>query len=87
MGYCYYTQLLSKCRKLEDKRRRTCVSLVDTGKSRTDGDFAVDAAVTGCSSNNEEVEENKVCSVFLPVFSATACPQARDLEVDMRRSA
>lgn len=34
MGYCHYTQLVSKCRKLEDENERIGIGLVGTGRSR-----------------------------------------------------
>eukprot|EP00903_Cladosiphon_okamuranus_P011366 g10714.t1 len=55
VGYSYYTQLVNKCRKLEDTRRRQ------------DGDCTGGAAGPGCSTNSEEVEENKVRTVWLEI--------------------
>ena len=54
-GYSYYTQLLRKCRNLEEIN------------GRIGCDFGVDAAGTGCSTKNEAVEQNKVCD---PAFGA-----------------
>lgn len=68
MGYCYYTHLLGKCRKLEDKTRQT------------NDDFAVDAAGAGCSTNNEEVEENKVCKRVFPLLEHIPSTHLADLQ-------
>lgn len=42
IGYCHYTQLVNKCRKLEDESERIGVALEGTGrsKSRKDGQQA-----------------------------------------------